>query len=128
MVGLVVSTCSATAEELVVPKVSALLCSLRRCSKVRPVWPMYTSGYDAHGTWYTTPGLCMGGMGSFGWTSSCLSVWCGLKQVRISSGVKILRIVSDMCHTYGRTTVALGLFTVSGLLVGLDWLLMNLAG
>ena len=68
------------------------------------------------------------GIGSFGWTSSCLSVWCGLKQVRISSAVRILRIVSDMCRTYGRTTVALDLFTVSGLLVGLDWLLMNLAG
>ena len=77
MVGLVVSTCFATVEELVVPEVSALLCSLRRCSKVRPVWPMYTSGYDARGTWYTTPGLCMGGDGVF-WVDQQLSqclVW-----------------------------------------------------
>ena len=36
--------------------------------------------------------------------------------------------LQDMCRTYGRITVALRLFRVSGLLVGLDWLLMNLAG
>ena len=30
--------------------------------------------------------------------------------------------LQDMCCTYGRITVALDLFTVSGLLVGLDWL------
>ena len=36
--------------------------------------------------------------------------------------------LQDMCRTYGRITVALDLFTVSGLLVGLDWLVMNLAG
>lgn len=41
--------------------------------------------------------------GELGSTSSCLSVWCGLRQMRISSGVKILRIVSDdMCRRYGR--------------------------
>ena len=33
-----------------------------------------------------------------------------------------------MCRTYGRITVALRLFSVSGLLVGSDWLLMNLVG
>ena len=33
-----------------------------------------------------------------------------------------------MCRTYGRITVALDLFRVSGLLVGLDWLLMNFTG
>ena len=46
---LVFSACSAIAEELAVPEVSALLCSLRQCSKVRPVWPLncsrrYTTG------------------------------------------------------------------------------------
>ena len=34
----------------------------------------------------------------------------------------------DGSHTYGKTIVALGLFTVSGLLVCLDWLLMNWTG
>ena len=34
------------------------------------VWPMYTSGYDAPGAWYTNSWPLDGGMGSFGWTSS----------------------------------------------------------
>ena len=90
--------CSAMADELGGPEVRALLCSLRQCSKVWPVWPMYTSGHDAQGTWYTTPGFCSGEIGSFGCTKSCLNVLCGLKQVRISTGVRILRIDSETCQ------------------------------
>ena len=59
---------------------------------------MYTSGHDAQGTWYTTPGFCSGEIGSFGCTKSCLNVLCGLKQVRISTGVRILRIDSETCQ------------------------------
>jgi len=92
---LVFSASSAMADELGGPEVRALLCSLRQCSKVRPVWPVYTSRHDAQGTWYTTPGFCSSGIGSFGCTNSCLNVRCDLKQVRISRGVRILRIDSE---------------------------------
>ena len=37
---------------------------------------------------------------SFGWTSSCLSALCGLKQVQASSVVRILHIVSDISHIW----------------------------
>ena len=57
MLWLVLSVCSGMADGFGVPEVNALPCSLRQCSKVWPVWPMCTSGCDAHGTWYTTPSL-----------------------------------------------------------------------
>ena len=39
-----------------------------------------------------------------------------------------IQFIKYVSHIYGRITVALGLFTVSSLLVGLDWFLMNLDG
>ena len=45
------------------PEVSVVLCCLRWCSKVQPVWLMYIPGNVTHCTWYTTHGLCEGGWG-----------------------------------------------------------------
>ena len=74
-----------------------------------------------------TPGLWMGGWGLLGGPAAD-SVSYGLKQVRISSGIRILRIVSDICPTYGRTTVALACSQCQVFwLVDLDWPLMNWA-
>lgn len=79
-----------------------------------------TSGHTVLDS-YTTPIVCSGGIEFLG-STQCL------KQVHISSGIRIPLIDSEICQLYGSTTVALGLLIASGMsgsLIGLDCFIMN---
>ena len=68
-----------------------------------------------------TPIVCSGGIEFLG-STQCL------KQVHISSGIRIPLIDSETCQLYGSTTVASGLLIASGMsgsLIGLDCFIMN---
>ena len=49
MAWFVVSACSAAADVMQFPVVRALLCSLTRCMRDLPVWPMYALGHSEQG-------------------------------------------------------------------------------
>ena len=51
MAWFVVSACSAAADVMQFPVVRALLCSLTRCMRDLPVWPMYSLGHSEQGMW-----------------------------------------------------------------------------
>ena len=63
------NTCSAKADVWMSPFFSARRCSLTRCFRLLPVWPMYTLEHSTQGMEYTTPLRSSIGTGSFGRTS-----------------------------------------------------------
>ena len=65
----VLNTCSAKADVWMSPFFSAWRCSLTRCFRLLPVWPMYTLEHSTQGMVYTTPLRSSIGTGSFGRTS-----------------------------------------------------------
>ena len=67
---LIVACSAITADWVKFLLVSALLCSIRRCSSDWLVWPTYTLGQATQGILYTTPARCCGGMWSLGSTTS----------------------------------------------------------
>ena len=59
----VLNTCSAKANAWMSPFFSARWCSLTRCLRLLPVWPMYTFEHSTKGMEYTTPCACLQGLG-----------------------------------------------------------------
>ena len=90
-----VKTCSASAEASTFPFLRAHQCSAMRWSSDLPVCPMYAREHSLQGTLYTTPFLCHSGMGSFGWTNSCLRVWRGWKVTLMARELSTLQIDWD---------------------------------
>ena len=82
------TACWATADRLTPPDTSALLCSFRRCSRVQPVWPMYTFAQDYRDpvdhTW-----LLLGGSAVFQVYKSLAEGPVGQKQVQMPRGARM---------------------------------------
>ena len=91
----VLNTCSAKADVWTSPFFSARRCSLIRCLRLLPVWPMYTLEHSTQGMEYTTPLRSSTGTGSFGRTSIWWRVRRGQNTTLTPKGGRTRLIASD---------------------------------